>query len=198
MDSSAWDARYAGRDLVWGAEPNQFVAAEFAGLPPGRVLDIGAGEGRNAIWLAGLGWRVTAVDFSAVGVERGRALAAQRGADVDWVVADVREYQPPPGAFDAVLVAYLHLVAPERATVLARAAAALAPGGRLFVVGHDVANLSGGHGGPQDPAVLYTPEAVTAELDGLTIRRAERVTRHVPADGGTAAAIDTLVSAVRD
>ena len=109
MDSAGWDARYRAADLVWGGEPNRFVAEEFTGMPPGRALDLGAGEGRNAIWLAGLGWRVTGVDFSAVAVERARRLAEERGVTVDWVVADLRDYQPAPGVFDAVIVAYLHL-----------------------------------------------------------------------------------------
>jgi SAM-dependent methyltransferase len=95
VDSAGWDTRYGASDVVWGGEPNRFVAEEFTGIPPGRVLDLGAGEGRNAIWLAGMGWQVTAVDFSAVAVDRARRLAEQRGATVDWVLADLRAYQPP-------------------------------------------------------------------------------------------------------
>ncbi len=198
MDSSGWDARYAAApDLVWTAEPNRFVVAELAGLAPGRALDLAAGEGRNAVWLAGRGWRVIAVDFSAVAVGRGRRLARERGVDVTWLVADVSAYAPPPGGFDAVLVAYLHLPAGDRAGVLARTAAALAPGGTLLVVGHDRANLTSGVGGPQDPAVLYTPEEIVAELDGLRIDRAETARRPVPTDGSVAQALDAVVVAAR-
>jgi 2-polyprenyl-3-methyl-5-hydroxy-6-metoxy-1,4-benzoquinol methylase len=135
VDASGWDARYASSDLVWGAEPNQFVAQELAGVPAGRALDLAAGEGRNAIWLAGLGWRVTAVDFSGVALDRGRQLAAARGLQVDWVQADLRGYRPEPGGYDAVVVAYLHLVPAELTEVLGRAAAAVAPGGRMVVWG---------------------------------------------------------------
>lgn len=198
MDSTAWDARYAERQLVWGAEPNRFVVEELTDQPPGAALDLGAGEGRNALWLAGRGWRVTAVDFSAVAIDRGRALAATRDVIVHWVVADVREYRPPVGAFDAVLVAYLHVRPSERASVLERAAAALAPGGRILVIGHDESNLRDGVGGPQDPTVLYTPDAITAELPGLTVRRAERARRPVEVDGALRYALDTVVCAVRD
>ena len=99
MDSAGWDTRYRASDLVWGGEPNRFVA-EFTGTPPGRALDLGAGEGRNAIWLAGLGWQVTAVDFFAVAMDRARRLAERQGVTVDWVVADLRDYQPAPGASD--------------------------------------------------------------------------------------------------
>jgi SAM-dependent methyltransferase len=198
VDSAGWDTRYRATDLVWGGEPNQFVAEEFTGTPPGRALDLGAGEGRNAIWLAGLGWQVTGVDFSAVAVERGRRLAAERGVTVDWVVADLRDYEPAPGVFDAVIVAYLHLPPADLSIVLGRAARALAPGGRILVVGHDVTNIDQGVGGPQDPGILHTPQAIVADLPGLAVRRAERVRRPVRTDQGVVDAIDTLVSAIRE
>jgi SAM-dependent methyltransferase len=199
MDSHEWDRRYAGAELVWTAEPNRFVVDELADLPPGRALDLGAGEGRNAVWLAARGWQVTAVDFSAVGLDKGRRLAGARGVAVDWVCADVLGYQPEAQSFQLVLVAYLQLRAAELYGVLRRAAAALAPGGVLLVVGHDVTNLIEGAGGPPDPAVLYTPESITRSLAGLTVLRAERVRRPVggAAAGGDREAVDTLVRAVR-
>jgi len=197
MDRDAWDARYAAApDLVWAAEPNRFVVQEVAGLPPGRALDLAAGEGRNAVWLAEHGWQVVAVDFSSVAVDRGRHLAAQRSVEVGWIVADVRSHPLPKAAFDLVLVAYLQLAAADLDGVLRRATVALAPGGTMLVVGHDRANL-GGVGGPQDPAVLHTPEEVVAGLDGLAILRAETVKRPVTLDGRTVDALDTLVVAVR-
>jgi SAM-dependent methyltransferase len=200
VDSQQWDERYSGTEFEWTTRPNQFVAAELADLPPGRALDLAAGEGRNTVWLAERGWRVTAVDFSRVGLEKGRKLGAARGVDeaqVDWIVADLRDYEPERGAYDLALIAYLQVGPSLRAAVLARAAAALAPGGTVFVVGHDVTNLTEGVGGPQDPDVLYTPEAVRAELPGLRVVRAGRVYRTVERDGGTATAVDTLVRAVR-
>jgi hypothetical protein len=115
----------------------------------------------------------------------------------DWVVADLSEYEPAREAFELVLIAYLHLGAALRVRVLAGAAAALAPGGTLLLIGHDLTNLTEGVGGPQDPDVLYTPEAITAELPELRILRAERVRRTVERDGGQATAVDTLVRAVR-
>lgn len=198
MDSAGWDTRYRASDLVWGGEPNRFVAEEFTGTPPGRALDLGAGEGRNAIWLAGLGWQVTAVDFSAVAVDRARRLAERQGVTVDWVVADLRDYQPAPGAFDAVVVAYLHLPPADLNVVLGRAAKALAPGGRILVAGHDVTNIDHGIGGPQDPGVLHTPRGIVAALPGLSVRRADRVRRPVATEQGVVDAIDTLVCAVRE
>jgi hypothetical protein len=116
---------------------------------------------------------------------------------VDWVVADLSEYQPARAAFDLVLIAYLQVGADLRGRVLAGAAAALVPGGTLLVVGHDLANLTEGVGGPTSPDVLYTPEAIAAGLPALRILRAERVRRTVERDGGQATAIDTLVRAER-
>jgi SAM-dependent methyltransferase len=200
MDSQQWDERYSGAGFEWTTKPNQFVAAELADLAPGRALDLAAGEGRNTVWLAERGWRVTAVDFSRVGLEKGRKLAAARGVEtdrIDWIVADLRGYQPEPAAFDLVVIAYFQVQAELRAAVLARAAAALAPGGTLFLIAHDLTNLTGGVGGPQDPEVLYTPEAVAAELPGLRVVRAERVHRTVEREDGPATAIDTLVRAIR-
>ncbi|OKI53547.1 class I SAM-dependent methyltransferase [Micromonospora sp. CB01531] len=199
MDSSAWDARYAGTpDLVWGVEPNRFVVEAVDGLSPGSALDLAAGEGRNAAWLAERGWRVTAVDFSPMGVERGRELAARRGVSVEWRVADVTTYRPVPGSYDLVLISYLHLPAADLARVLDTARQALRPGGTLVVVGHDRANLTGGTGGPQDPAILLTPEAVVDGLAGLRIQRAETARRPVPTgDGGSVDALDTVVVATR-
>lgn len=200
MDRQQWDERYSGDEFEWSMHPNQFVAAELAGLPPGRALDLAAGEGRNSVWLAEQGWSVTAVDFSRVGLEKGRKLSAVRGVGdgrVDWVVADLREYEPARAAFELVLIAYLQVDAALRARVLAGAAAALVPGGTLLVVGHDLTNLTEGVGGPQSPDVLYTPEAITAELPGLRIVRAERRRRAVERDAGPATAIDTLVRVER-
>src|SRR4051812_9854296 len=100
MDAAAWDERYAAAELGWSASPNRFVAAELADLSPGRALDLAAGEGRNALWLAERGWQVTAVDFSRVGLEKARALQRRhpRGAQlqVEWVHADVLTYDCGP------------------------------------------------------------------------------------------------------
>jgi SAM-dependent methyltransferase len=198
VDANGWDQRYAGAELVWSAGPNQFVAEELAQRPPGRVLDLACGEGRNTLWLAAQGWQATAVDFSDVAVAKGRARAQQQGLQVQWVVADViRGYRPPPGAFDVVLIAYLHLPPEDTTTVLRAAAEAVTVGGILLVVGHDVTNLRDGTGGPQDPQRLYSPELITAHLAGWRIERAERARRPVETDAGTRHAIDTVVRAVR-
>ncbi|MPZ68448.1 MAG: methyltransferase domain-containing protein [Actinobacteria bacterium] len=195
MDATEWDARYAETELAWGVEPNRFLAPEVDGLEPGRALDLAAGEGRNALWLAEQGWTVTAVDFSSVGIDKARRIAAERKVDVTWIVHDVVTFEVEPGAFDLVIVFYLHIAPIDMKAVLAHATEALNQGGTLLIVGHDRANLASGVGGPQDPAILHDTEEITAELGALVIEKAQRVTR--PVEGSERDAIDTLVKAVK-
>jgi SAM-dependent methyltransferase len=197
MEREDWNRKHGEAGLLFGVEPNRFLVAEAEDLRPGRALDLACGAGRNAVWLAQQGWRVTGVDFSDVALENARQLAAERGVEVELIQADVREWEPPGAAFDLVAVLYLQLPADERRLVLGRAAAAVAPGGTLLVVGHDLQNLNGGWGGPKDPGVLLTPDDVAAELPGLEIETAERVLRPVEAEDGEHEAIDTLVRAGR-
>lgn len=198
MDRQTWDARYAATDTLWSFEPNRFLIREVESLPPGRALDLACGEGRNALWLAGRGWRVTAVDFSQVALDRGRGVAERRGLEVEWIPADILTWTPPWRAFDLVAVFYVQLPGPQLRPVLGRAADAVAPGGVLLVVGHDSANLADGYGGPKDAALLFTPADVTAELGGLRVERAERALRPVKVPDGERTAIDALVRAVRE
>jgi len=192
-----WDGRYSTEELIWKADPNRFLVEELGALAPGRALDIACGEGRNSVWLASKGWRVTGVDFSRAGLAKAKQMAVNRGLEVTWIEADVVEWQPQPAAFDLVAVMYLHLPAQQRRRALSHAAAGLAPGGVLLVVGHDTSNLVKGTGGPQDPAVLFGPDEIVDDLSGLQIERAERVARAVDTDAGEKTAIDALVRAVR-
>lgn len=198
MDRAEWDRRYAGPELLWTAEPNRFLVEEVADLSPGRALDLGCGEGRNAVWLAECGWRVTAVDFSAVALGKARALARARGVEVELVEADLGTYSPTAGGFDLVLLLYIHVPADLRRAILGRARDALAPGGTLLVIGHDSSNLSEGYGGPQDGALLYGPDDLTADLAGLRIRCAERRRRPVATPDGERRAVDVVVRAVAE
>lgn len=192
-----WNARYAQKELLWTAEPNRLFAAEVASLEPGRALDVACGEGRNAVWLAERGWRVTGVDFADVALAKAAELAAARRVEVEWVLGDVLELIPEPRSFDLVVVLYLQLPGDQLALALRRAADAVAPGGTLIVLGHDATNLTDGYGGPKDVSVLFTPEQVVSVLTGLEIERAERVRRTVALNGGDAVAIDAFVRARR-
>lgn len=193
MKREDWDRRYAERELVWSAGPNRFLVTETQELPPGRALDLACGEGRSALWLAERGWRVTAVDYSGVALEKARRIAERRGVEVEWVLADLLDYEPEAGAFDLVLVLYLHVPADERPPLLAKAAAAVAPGGTFLLVGHDLTNLTEGWGGPSDASLLYTAAEIAGELPGLEVVKAERVYRR-PEDAERDA-IDALVRA---
>ncbi|MGH3307996.1 MAG: class I SAM-dependent methyltransferase, partial [Nocardioides sp.] len=166
--------------------PNQFVEAECADLPPGRALDLAAGEGRNAIWLAGRGWDVTAVDFSQVALDKGRTLAGD--VDVEWVCADATTWTPAD-SYDLVVIAYLQLPAHERREAVRRGFAALRSGGTFLLVGHDTTNLTEGTGGPQDASVLHTAEDVLADVAGEDLEivvagRVERVVAGADEHGG--------------
>ncbi|MDH3539259.1 MAG: class I SAM-dependent methyltransferase [Acidimicrobiia bacterium] len=194
MTSGQWDERYSLRELVWTDRPNQHLVSEVASLTPGRALDFACGEGRNAVWLAAQGWEVTGVDFSPVGIRKAKGLAAERGVDVHWVVADIVDWSPPDG-YDLVIVFYLHLPPADRRRVLGHAASALSPGGTLLVVGHALRNLTEGHGGPPTAEGLYAPADVVADLPGLVIERADEVMRPVEVEGETRTAIDVLVRA---
>jgi SAM-dependent methyltransferase len=197
MEREDWNRKHGEAGPLFGLEPNRFLVAEVDGLEPGRALDLACGAGRNAVWLAEQGWAVTGADFSEVALANARGLAAERGVEVEWVEADLRDWEPAPQAFDLVLLLYLQLPAEERQLVLGRAATAVAPRGTLLVVGHDLQNLNGGYGGPQDPGVLFTPDEIAAELPGLEVEKAERVLRPVETEDGEAQAIDALVRARR-
>ncbi|MGY1661535.1 class I SAM-dependent methyltransferase [Geodermatophilus sp. SYSU D00705] len=186
MRAQEWDQRYA-EQRQWSAEPNALVAELLSGLPPGTAVDLAAGEGRHALWLADRGWLVTAVDFSTAGLDRGRR---QPGAErVTWVAADVLGWDAPPDSLDLVLVAYLHLPEADTVALLRRAVGWLRPGGRLLVLGHDVDNVTAGVGGPQDPAILHSVARLAPVAGLLDVDRCAQVPRSTPA--GTA--LDTLL-----
>jgi ubiquinone/menaquinone biosynthesis C-methylase UbiE len=181
-----WDERYAERQQ-WSTEPNALVAGLLDGVPPGDAVDLAAGEGRHALWLAARGWRVTAVDFSTVGLARGRS---QSGAErITWEAADVTTWTAPPASQDLVLVAYLHLPEADTVAVLTRAVGWLRPGGRLLVLGHDVDNLTAGVGGPQETAILHSVDRLAPVADVLAVDRLEQVRRETP----EGVALDTVL-----
>lgn len=200
MDAGDWDERYGATALVWSAGPNRWVEELLADLPPGRAIDLAAGEGRNALWLAGRGWDAVATDFSPVGIERARqrATALPEGARFRAEVADATAPVPEPLArppYDVALLCFLQLPGDQLRTALGHAVDALAPGGLLVVVGHALVNLTEGTGGPSDPAVLYDPEVVAAALADLDVVVEQAEVRRRPVEGADRPALDTVVTA---
>ena len=160
FDEASWEERYRTAPALWSGRANPQLVAEAAALPPGRALDAGSGEGGDALWLAGRGWQVTAVDFSTVALARAAAQAERLDVGVDWVHADLTRWAPPAAAFDLVSAQYFHLPPHDRAPALARLAAAVAPGGSLLVVGHRPSELHTGM-----PEMFFTAQQIAVTLD---------------------------------
>jgi len=190
-----WNQRYSQKGSVWGAAPNQFVADRLADLEPSRILDLGCGQGRNAIWLAARGHEVTAVDVSDVAIEQATKLAADAGVAVEFVAADLVAWEPQEAAFDLVLLAYMQAPEPLRRALHRKAARALTPGGRVFVIAHHKENLEHGVGGPASLEVLFNEEEVAEDFAGFVIEENTKMLR--PVDRGDVAgdAIDLLFTA---
>ena len=162
-----WDERFAGDHYVYGTEPNDFVAAMASRIPVGRVLCLAEGEGRNAVFLAQRGQEVTAVDASATGLAKARALAADRGVTITTQAVDLADYQIAPESWAGIVMTWGHLPPPLRRTVLAEVAAGLRPGGVFVLEAYTPAQLAFGTGGPKDPTLCMTLVALREELAGL-------------------------------
>lgn len=191
MDASAWDERYREADLLWSAGPNMFVEDRLADSDPGKGVDLASGEGRNAIWLASLGWEMTAVDFSSVALDRGRS----RSSDVEFVEADVFTWEPDE-PMDLVLIAYLQVEAEPLSDLVRKVGTWLPTGGELFMIGHDLSNLDEGVGGPQVPEILWEQDLILEWLGDLRVIEGGIVRRPVEVDADIAYARDCLIRAV--
>jgi 2-polyprenyl-3-methyl-5-hydroxy-6-metoxy-1,4-benzoquinol methylase len=166
--ASIWDERFAGEGYVYGTAPNGWLQAQAGQLGPGsRILSLGEGEGRNGVWLARQGHRVEAVDASSVGLGKARRLAAAHGVTIQTTVADLATFVPEAGAYDAVVLIFLHLPPPLRAVVHARAQAALVPGGLLVLEAFSPRQLAFTSGGPRQAEALYELEALRRDLPGI-------------------------------
>ena len=164
-----WDDRYRSADRLWSGQPNAQLVAQAAGLPPDEALDAGSGEGADAIWLASRGWTVTAVDVSAVALERAAAHAAAQGDEIagriSWRRQDLLSWVPGPRRFDLVSAQFMHLPSPELASLHRRLAAAVRPGGTLLIVTHHPDDRHANVGRPGHLDLLPTPAQLAARLD---------------------------------
>ncbi len=199
-DADFWDERYASAPALWSGHVNAVVRDETADLAPGRALDVGCGEGGDALWLAGRGWQVTGVDVSRVALQRAaeRAEAVGLASRTTWEQRDVLSWTPPAGAFDLVSVAFIHLAAGDRAGAYAGLAAAVAPGGTFLVVAHHHSDV-GVVPRPDDPGLWFTAEELAAGLgpgwDVLVAEARPRQGRHP--DGHEVTLHDTVLRARR-
>lgn len=163
-----WDRRYAAETYFYGTDPNDFLRENVAAIPQrGRVLSLGEGEGRNAVFLAQRGHAVTALDQSPVGLQKARQLAARHGVGIDTVVADLAAYDMGSAGWDGIISVWCHLPRSLRTEVHARAVRALAAGGVLMLEAYTPAQLQYRTGGPTDPDLMPTLADLRAELAGL-------------------------------
>lgn len=205
-----WDNRYREKTSLWSGKPNPTLVSELGGLNPGTeinpgtALEVGAGEGADAIWLARQGWAVTGVDISAVALERASAHAAQAGADIaariTWECRNLMEWQPPEGSFDLVTAHFMHMSPSRRRVVYSRLAAAVAEGGTLLVVAHHPSDLQTTVRRPPYPDLLFTADELAADIgtDGWKILTSAAVPRAATdPDGNTVTIHDTVFRARR-
>jgi SAM-dependent methyltransferase len=209
FDQAYWDERYAAAENVWSGVPNPVLVSETQAVPAGTALEIGCGEGADAIWLAARGWRVTATDFSLVALERAAAFSRSAGAGptesaaiaarITWEQRDFTRWAPPAGAFDLVSAQFMHLPSLQRAVLFGRLAEAVRAGGCLLIVGHDIIGThTHGHAPPAD--LFFTAADVAATLDpGLwRVDVAESRQRATTgADGAVVPVRDAVIRATR-
>ncbi|MBK1783356.1 class I SAM-dependent methyltransferase [Prauserella sp. ASG 168] len=198
-NAQQWDERYRSSEQLFSGRPNGVLVAEVSGLAPGQALDVGSGEGADALWLAGQGWRVTAVDVSRVALERAAANAGELADRVSWTHVDLAAGTMPAGSFDLVSAHYFPFARAAGESALRALLDTVAPGGTLLVVSHDLADLPpGGHAG-FDPGDYYQPRDLAALLgDDWTVEADETRPRVDPAPEGTAHAHDVVLRARRD
>lgn len=199
MDAQFWDELYGGQDQLWSGAPNGVLVTEVAGLPPGRALDVGCGEGGDALWLARRGWQVTAIDISSVALARAAAAAKDLADRVTWSRTDLTSAPPPAGPFDLVSAQYFPLpLQPDHHTALRALLDAVAPGGTLLFAGHDPAEFPEDHEHGFRPDDFYQPADVAELLDeNWTVQTHETRPRTSPAPPGTHHTHDVVLRAQR-
>jgi SAM-dependent methyltransferase len=171
MNTNHWNERYSGTDRLFTDRPDETMVELAADLPTGRALDVGAGEGRNSLWLVRKGWIVTAIDVSEVALTRLADQARDEHLSIATEVVDMIEYLERGERFDLVVIANIHVEPGERDKLFAEASNSLTPGGHLFLVGHHLSSL--GKAGPSKPEQLYTEEMLKESFPKLELLRVE-------------------------
>ena len=179
MDPHRWDERYSSTEFVFGTEPNDFLASVAGQIPPGPVLMLGEGEGRNAVFLAGRGYEVVAIDQSEVGLAKARRLADERGVRIQTRQADLNDYRIESGAWAGIVSIFCHLPLSIRVPLHAAVVRGLRPGGVFVLEAYTPRQLGRGTGGPPDPEMMPTLDLLTDELAGLEFVYARELEREV-------------------
>jgi SAM-dependent methyltransferase len=162
-----WDNRYSSEEFIYGTEPNEFFRSEINRISPGRLLALAEGEGRNGIYAASLGWKVDAVDFSSAARTKALKLASQKNTDINYVTADLKDFEPEIDSYDAVSMIFMHLNPEVSGDVHKRAVYALRPGGRVILEVYAKEQLGKSSGGPQNSEMLYSIEDINQNFAGL-------------------------------
>jgi len=172
-----WDAKYNTDEYIFGTRPNRFLVECASGLTPGKALSLGEGEGRNAIYLAGLGFEVTAVDLSAIGLKKAQRLAKHNALTLTTIHADLNDYAIIPNQWDVIICFFVHILPEHRAALHRKVAAGLRPGGVYILEGFSPEQMKYAKRGPDNPGQLYDLQAIRHELDGLEFTIARQVER---------------------
>lgn len=174
-----WDERYSEPDFAYGTEPNEFLVSVIARIPKGKILSLAEGEGRNAVYLASLGYQVTGVDGSEVGLCKAQALAAERGVNIKTIHADLGEFNIEPKQWDGILACYCHLPSALLTLLHRDVVSGLKPGGFFVLEAFSREQLARNTGGPQSLDMLMSLEELKQELYGLDFIHAIQTEREV-------------------
>ncbi|MGZ3421002.1 MAG: class I SAM-dependent methyltransferase [Polyangiales bacterium] len=198
MNENFWNERYRGDEYAYGTEPNDFLREHATAIPEGRVLSLGDGEGRNGVFLATLGHRVTAIDLASEGLRKAERLAAERGVSITTIQGDLATWPFPERAFEGIVAIFCHLPESVRRRAHREAVRALVPGGVFLLEAYTPAQLAFTSGGPKDPALLYRLDALREDLAGLDFEIAREIERDVhegPFHTGRAATVQIVARA---
>ena len=174
-----WDERYSEPGFAYGTAPNEFLASVAGRIPQGKILSLAEGEGRNAVYLAALGYQVTGVDGSEVGLRKAGELAAERGLSMTMIHADLSIFAIGPEEWDGIIACYCHLPAEIRIPLHQAVVRGLKPGGVFVLEAFSKEQLAYGSGGPQDPDLLMALDDLKRELAGLEFVHAVQIEREV-------------------
>ena len=203
LDEEFWNERYRSSPRIWSGNPNPQLVAEVEGREPGRALDVGCGEGADAIWLAQRGWQVVATDISDVAL--GRAITHARAADpavsarIEWRHVDLLARPPQQDSFELVSSQFMQLPPGPRARLFTALAAAVRAGGALLVVGHHPSDMDSGVHRPPQPDRFYTADDIAGLLDvsWTIVAQEARPRRAVSVNGAEVTINDAVLLAVR-